>query len=314
MKNKIICIVGATASGKTKLGIELAKRINAEIISVDSMQIYKELDIGTAKVTNEEMQGIKHHMIDICNIKENFSVADFQNMCYYEIDKIIEKGKNVILVGGTGLYFNSIVYDLKFSNEIEDNGYRDELYNILNLKGNEYLYNMLTKIDPVSAKNIHPNNIKRIIRALEIAKNADDIKSKHLKNEEKRLSKFVHPKYDFFTYFIDYPREELYKRIDKRIDKMIEDGVIQEAKMIYEMKLDQKNTCMQAIAYKEFFEYFEGKITLNDAIENLKKSTRHYAKRQITWFKNKIACIYLKDYNDINKMVEYIILDSNIKK
>lgn len=312
MKNKVICIVGATASGKTKLSIELAKKINAEIISADSMQIYKKLNVGTAKVTQREMQGIYHHMIDICDIRDRFSVADFKDMCYHEIDKILKKGKNVVIVGGTGLYFNAIVYDMQFGNEIIDNDYREKLIEKVNKYGIESLYEELQKVDPKAALNIHPNNTKRVIRALEIAKNSQKLKSEHMLSESERLKNFSHPKYDFFVYFIDYPREELYQRINKRIDIMVREGILDEAKMIYDMKLDKNNTCMQAIGYKEFFEYFEGNISLEEAIDNLKKATRHYAKRQITWFNNKLECKNLKQYDNVNSMVDEIIKNSKI--
>lgn len=312
MRKKIICIVGATASGKTALSIELAKQINAEIISADSMQIYKKLNIGTAKVTKEEMEGISHHMIDICDVREKFSVADFKNMCYDKISEISKRNKNVIIVGGTGLYFNSVIYDMNFDNQKNTDDYRDELQKILNEKGKEYLYNKLVEIDPISAKEIHPNNIKRVIRALEIAKNSEKLKSEHMMEEIKRLEKFSHPDYEFFVYYIDYPREKLYERINKRIDIMVKNGVLDEAKMLYGMNLDKDNTCIQAIGYKEFFEYFEGKENLDDAIEKLKKSTRHYAKRQITWFKNKLNCHYLEEYNNVSGMVNEIISDSKI--
>lgn len=312
MKNKIICIVGPTASGKTKLGIELAKKINAEIISADSMQIYKKLDIATAKVTKEEMEGIPHHMIDICDIDEKFSVADFKNMCYHEIDDVLSRNKNVIIVGGTGLYINSVVYDMKFSDESKESTYREELIKEAKEKGNDYLYRKLEETDPDSAKTIHPNNIKRIVRALEIAANSRTLKSAHMEEEKKRLSQFSHPKYDFYVFCIDYPRDLLYERINKRVDIMVDHGVLKEAKMVYDMKLDNNCTCMQSIGYKEFFDYFEGKITLFEAILNLKKSTRHYAKRQMTWFKNKLDCIYLKEYNDVEKMMSQIISSSDI--
>ena len=312
MKNKVICIVGATASGKTKLSIELAKKIKAEIISADSMQIYRNLNVGTAKVTKKEMEGIPHHMIDICDIEDKFSVADFKDMCYDEIDKILKKGKNVVIVGGTGLYFNAIVYDMKFGNEIVDNEYRESLIEKANKEGNSSLYQELQKIDPNAALTIHPNNTKRVIRALEIAKYSQILKSEHMLSESERLKNFVHPKYDFFVYFIDYPRDELYQRINKRIDIMVRDGIIDEAKMIYDMKLDKNNTCMQAIGYKEFFDFFEENITLEQAIDNLKKATRHYAKRQITWFNNKLQCQKLKQYNNVEFMVDEIINNSKI--
>ena len=312
MKNKVICIVGATASGKTSLSIELAKKINAEIISADSMQIYRKLDIGTAKITNKEMDGVAHHMIDICDIKDKFSVADFKNICYHKIDEILKRNKNVIIVGGTGLYFNAIVYDIKFDTDKVNLEYREKLQNILKEKGSTYLYKKLKQIDLKSAQEIHPNNIKRIIRALEIANNSNKLKSEHMMCEKERLVNFSHPKYNFFVYYIDYPREQLCERINKRIDIMINNGLLDEAKMLYDMNLQKDNTCMQAIGYKEFFDYFKGKNSLEEAIENLKKSTRHYAKRQITWFKNKLECRRLNSYNNILEMVDEIIKDSNI--
>ena len=312
MKNKVICIVGATASGKTSLSIELAKKINAEIISADSMQIYKKLDIATAKVTKEEMEGIPHHMIDICDVDEKFSVAEFKNMCYDEIDKIFKKGKNVIIVGGTGLYINSIVYDMQFEDENSNDELRNMLYKEAKEKGNEYVYEKLKSIDEEAATEIHPNNVKRVIRAIEMAQKSDKLKSSYLLEEKERLSKFVHPKYEFFVYCIDYPREKLYQRINKRVDIMIKQGLLNEAKMVYDMRLDSNCTCMQSIGYKEFFEYFEGKISLDDAIDNLKKATRHYAKRQMTWFNNKLECIKLTDYDNTQKMIDKIITTSNI--
>lgn len=310
MKNKIICIVGATASGKTSLGVELAKKINAEIISADSMQIYRGLDVGTAKVSVDEMEGIPHHLIDICHIKDRFSVADFKNMCYDEIEKILNKGKNVVIVGGTGLYINSVVYDMNFGKENED--LKENLTKEYAALDEEILFEKLKQIDPISAKGIHPNNKKRIIRALSFANSSGKLKSAHIQDENERLKDFSHPNYEFFVYFIDYPREELYERINKRVDIMVQNGILQEAKMIYDMNLDKDLTCMQAIGYKEFFDYFKGEISLDEAVSNLKKSTRHYAKRQITWFKNKTKCDLLKDYNNVDLMVDYIIKNSKI--
>lgn len=312
MKNKVICIVGATASGKTSLSIELAKKIDAEIISADSMQIYKKLDIATAKVTKEEMEGIPHHMIDICDVEKKFSVAEFKNMCYDEIDNILKKGKNVIVVGGTGLYMNAIVYDMQFEDETSNQDFRNALYKDVLDKGKEYIYEKLKSIDENAAKDIHPNNVKRVIRAIEIAENSDKTKTAHLNDEKERLKKFIHPKYEFFVYYIDYPRDLLYERINKRVDIMVEQGLVDEAKMVYDMKLDDTCTCMQSIGYKEFFEYFEGKISLEESIDNLKKATRHYAKRQMTWFNNKLECMKLTDYDNTKKMIDTIITTSNI--
>lgn len=305
MVDKIICIVGPTASGKTGLAIELAKKIDAEIISADSMQIYKGLDVGTAKVTKEEAQGIPHHLIDICNIDENFSVAEFKQMCYDKIEEIRSRGKNVIIAGGTGLYINAVVYNMNFNEEVVDLEYRNELENIAKEKGNNYLHSMLEKIDPITANKIHKNNVKRVIRAIEMAKNVK-LKSIHMLEEEERIQK-ENGKYEFVIFCINQEREYLYNRINVRVDLMLKDGILDEAKKIYDMKLPNNNTCMQAIGYKEFFPYFEGKITLDEAIDTLKKETRHYAKRQMTWFNNKLECIKLDGSKQKNELVDEIL-------
>ncbi len=301
----IICIVGPTASGKTGLAIELAKAIDAEVISADSMQIYKGLDVGTAKVTEEEAQGIPHHLIDICNVDEKFSVADFKKMCYDKIEEIISRGKKVIIAGGTGLYVNAVVYNMNFEDEETDFALREELQKIYEEKGNDYLYDMLKKIDPESASKIHKNNVKRVIRAIEMAKNVK-LKSVHMKEEEERIKK-EESKYRFFVFCIEQDREYLYNRINLRVDLMVKDGVLEEAKKVYDMKLPKDNTCMQAIGYKEFFPYFEGKITLEEAIDDLKKETRHYAKRQMTWFNNKLDCIKLDGSKPKDELVKEIL-------
>lgn len=305
-KSKVICIVGPTASGKTGLGIELAKKINGEVISADSMQIYKNLNVGTAKVTIEEAQGIKHHIIDICDVNEKFSVADFKAMCYDKIEEIISQGKTPIIVGGTGLYVSSVVDNMNFE-EIEiDLEYRKELENLAKEKGSDYLYNMLLKIDPESSKDIHKNNVKRVIRALEIAKNSTKLKSKHMEEETIRKNTEV-PKYDFSVFCIEWPRELLYDRINKRVDIMAKDGLVDEAKYVYDLKLDSECTCMQAIGYKEFFPYFKGEKTLDECVEKLKQETRKYAKRQMTWFNNKLSCIYLNGQENKELLVDKII-------
>ena len=305
-KNKVICIVGPTASGKTGLGIELAKKINGEVISADSMQIYKNLNVGTAKVTEEEAQGIKHHIIDICDVNEKFSVADFKAMCYDKIEEIISQDKTPIIVGGTGLYVSSVVDNMNFE-EIEiDLEYRKKLENLAKEKGSDYLYNMLLEIDPESSKDIHKNNVKRVIRALEIAKNSSKLKSKHMEEETIRKNT-EDSKYDFSVFCIEWPRELLYDRINQRVDIMAKDGLVDEAKYVYDLKLDSECTCMQAIGYKEFFPYFEGEKTLDECIEKLKQETRKYAKRQMTWFNNKLSCIYLNGQDDKEKMVNKII-------
>ena len=303
--NKVICIVGPTASGKTGLAIELAKKIDAEVISADSMQIYKDLDVGTAKVTKEEAQGIPHHMIDVCNVEDKFSVADFKAMCYDKIEEIQKRGKNVIIAGGTGLYVNAVVYNMNFTEEETDTKLRQELEKIAKEKGNEYLHNMLKEIDPVTAEQIHMNNVKRVIRAIEMAKNVG-LKSEHMEAEKTRIANEKAP-YEFVVFCIEQEREYLYSRINLRVDLMIKDGILDEARKVYDMKLPSDNTCMQAIGYKEFFPYFEGTSSLEECVETLKKETRHYAKRQMTWFNNKLDCIKLDGSKPKDELVDEII-------
>ncbi len=305
MLDEIICIVGPTASGKTGLGIELAKRINAEIISADSMQIYKGLDIATAKVTDEEAQGIKHHLIDICDPRDKYSVADFKNMCYDKIEEIRSTGKNVIVVGGTGLYISAIVNDMNFKEENVDMEYRESLYKIAREKSNEYLHDMLRAVDPESAEKIHMNNVKRVIRALEINNNLKQKKSDHMVEEERRIDSKEF-KYKFKVFYISHDRYILYERINKRVDIMMQTGLIDEAKKVYDAGYDKDCTCMQAIGYKEFFPYFEKVSELEECVEKLKQETRKYAKRQITWFKNKLETITIDGGMSKEEQVDFI--------
>lgn len=308
-KELVICIVGTTASGKTGLGVELAKKLNGEIISADSMQIYRDLNVGTAKVTKEEMQNIPHHLINICDMQDSFSVADFKEMCYDKIKDIISRNKTPIIVGGTGLYISAVVNNMTFEEEKIDEEYRNYLYELAKTKSNEYVHDMLKSIDPESALIIHPNNLKRVIRALEIAKNSKILKSEHMENEVNRIKNQDIP-YNFLVFYIDFAREKLQQRINQRVDAMLNEGILEEAKLVYNKKLPQKCTCMQAIGYKEFFPYFENKITLEEAVEKLKLETRKYAKRQETWFKNKLDIIKLdgnlENKEQVIKIVNYI--------
>lgn len=313
-KQKVIVIVGPTASGKSHLGIELAKKINGEIISCDSMQIYKGLDVGTAKVTKNEQKAIRHYLIDIVDITESFSVADFKSLCYDKMDEIIKKGKIPILVGGTGLYINSVIFNMNFTdyeNKEEIEKYRNYLYNLSKEKSNDYIYNMLVEIDEESAKSIHKNNLKRIIRALEIAKFEKNNKSEFMKKERKRIEN-MNSKYDFLIYFIDIDRDILYKRIEKRIDEMLKDeNMLKEAKLLYDNRDKVSSTCLQAIGYKEFFDYFNKDKTLDECVEKLKQNTRNYAKRQITWFRNKLECKKLNGLDDDEININKILSDLN---
>lgn len=310
MSNKIIVIVGPTAVGKTYVSVELAKKLNTEIISADSMQIYKSLDYGTAKVTKDEQLEIKHHLIDICDISEEFSVADFKSLCYDKIDEILKKNKIPIIVGGTGLYINSVVLDLDFQAEEEKEEvkeYRNYLYDLASKNSNGYIYDILVKLDPVTASQIHKNNLRRVVRALEIIKFNGNTKSEHMENEKRRIEN-LNLKYDFSIYYIDMPREILYDRINRRVDQMLEQGeILKEAKLIFDMGNKASSTCKQAIGYKEFFPYFNNEETLDVCVQKLKQATRNYAKRQITWFKNKLDKVNLNGLLDIKENVEIVI-------
>jgi len=305
-KPTVIVVVGPTASGKTRLGIEIAKQLNGEIISADSMQIYRGLDIGTAKATLEEQNEVKHHLIDICDIEEEFSVAQYKKLCYKKIDEIIDSNKMPVIVGGTGLYINAVVNNMIFDEESipnENISIRKKLEEILQKKGNEYIYNMLVEVDPIGAQKIHMNNTKRVIRAIELAKIGTDKGSIDKRND---LWNRNESKYSFITVFIDMPREELYSRINDRVDLMQEMGIIEEAKYIKSMNLPSKNTAMQAIGYKELFGYLDSQESLEEATEKLKQNSRRYAKRQITWFKKLKCDIIYNNKMTIDELLERI--------
>lgn len=275
-KKTIYVVVGPTASGKTKFAVKLAKKINAEIISLDSMQIYKYLNIGTAKIKNSEMEGVKHHMIDIIDPDQNFSVSEYKKMVEEIIDNIFSRNKNVIICGGTGLYLEALIYNYTFSSYNKNDKFRKDLEDLSKEKGTDFIYNMLLELDEESAKNIHKNNIKRIIRAIEIATFSKDKKT-NLKDEKKL-------KYNINGYFLNLERDKLYKKINKRVDLMFENGLMNEIEYILNsLKLNFSMQSMSAIGYKEFNNYKNKDI--NDIKEEIKKNTRHYAKRQITWFK-----------------------------
>ena len=277
--DKIVILTGPTAVGKTKLSIDLAKSINGEIISADSIQVYKKLDIGSAKITKEEMQGVKHYLVDVLDPKEDFNVYIFKEMASNAISEILNKGKTPIIVGGTGFYIQSVIYDIDFRNE-DNSLVRKELEEIAKEKGNIYLHNELKKIDKESADKIHPNNVKRVIRAIEYYKLNNKPISQH--NEEESFKDAV---YDAKYFALNDKRELLYERIDKRVDEMIELGLVKEVKDLVDSGLDSSYNSMQGIGYKEILEYINGECTLENAILNIKKNTRHFAKRQLTWFR-----------------------------
>lgn len=297
-KQKVLVIIGPTAVGKTKLSIELAKRLNGEIISGDSMQIYKGMDIGTAKIKPEEMEGIPHHLIDIKDPSENFSVAEFQELVREKIAEISSRGRLPMIVGGTGLYIQAAICDYQFSDASADETLRLQLEQRAREIGNDALHQELTEIDPKSAGQIHPNNIRRVIRALEVYYRTGKTRSETQKEQETELI------YQTALVGLTMEREKLYERINLRVDLMIKEGLIEEATKLYNQGLRDCQS-IQAIGYKELYEYFAGKVSLEEAIEKLKKNSRHYAKRQLTWFRNKmdVQWFNMAETHDIGKKI-----------
>lgn len=278
-KPKILCVVGPTASGKTDYAVELALKCGGEVVSCDSMQIYKHMDIGTAKPTADEMKGVKHHMIDIIEPNESFSVARFSEMARECIDDILLRGKTPVLCGGTGLYFDSTINNINFIQMDTDEEYRKDLESAAKVFGNEYVYKILKRVDEESAESIHPNNLKRVIRALEIYKTTGKKKSEL---DKEQLSE---PLYEPEITGLMHDREVLYDRINKRVDIMMEKGLVDEVSDLIKIGIDTDATSMQAIGYKEIIEYLDGKTSLSDAVDKIKRESRRYAKRQLTWFK-----------------------------
>lgn len=301
LKPNIYVIGGPTASGKSKLAVELAKRINGEIISADSMQIYKDMNIGTAKLTKEEMQGIKHHLLDFVSPEERYSVANFKTDAKIKIEEILKKGKTPIIVGGTGLYIDSMIYGIEFQDEKIDKEYREELNELAEKEGLERLYEEARKIDPEAMKKISINDKKRIIRVLEIYH-----KTGKTKTEVEKESRKNEIKYNYKMFAITMNREKLYERIEKRVDQMIEQGLIEEVQSILN-KYHKFPTAMQGLGYKEVVEYLENKLTKEEMIEKIKKKTRHYAKRQLTWFRKNKETIWLDGEKTLEKNLEIII-------
>lgn len=292
MKDKVIVIVGPTASGKTALSIELAKNINGEIISADSMQIYKDMDIGTAKVTEEEANGIKHYLVDFVSPEQRYTVSDFKRDSENAIQEIINNNKIPIVVGGTGLYINSLIYGIEYQDMNFDEEYRNKLIKISETEeGLKSLYEEANRIDSNAIKKIEPTDRKRIIRVLEIYKATGKTKT-----ELEILSKAKGIKYDFKVFGITMDRKVLYDRINKRVDLMIEKGLIEEVKYILD-KYEKFPTAMQALGYKEVVEFFDGKCTRDEMIEKIKQESRRYAKRQLTWFRRNKEIMWL-DAND----------------
>ena len=302
MKTKVIVIVGPTASGKTALSIELAKKINGEIVSCDSMQIYKDMDIGSAKPTIEEMQGIKHYLIDCVEPTKRFSVAEYKKQAEIAIDDIVKKGKTPIVVGGTGLYADSLIYGIEYP-EIEfDKSYREKLEKEAETEqGLENLYNQAKEIDEIAIQKISKNDKKRIIRILEIYHQTGKTKT-----ELEIASRKNEVRYDFKVFAINMDRDILYDRINKRVDIMIESGLIQEVKNLLK-KYDNFPTAMQGLGYKEVVEFLDGKLTKEEMIDKIKQETRRYAKRQLTWFRKNKQTIWINGLDDMQNNVNIIL-------
>jgi tRNA dimethylallyltransferase len=303
MKKPLLIIVGPTAVGKTELSIYIAKRLNGEIISADSMQIYKKMDIGSAKPTDKERKNIPHYLIDEIDPREFFSVVDFQKRAKKYIDMILQKNKLPIIVGGTGLYVNSIIYQMNFTKAKPNWELRKKLEMESEVYGKEYLYKKLKELDKEAASRIHPNNVKRVIRAIEVIQENGE----KIKDFKKAL--IENPEYHYAMIGLMRDRRELYDRIDRRVDLLIEKGLIDEVRELIKLGLKEDDISMKGLGYKEIIKYLKGEYNLKEAVQILKRDTRHYAKRQITWFKryDKIKWFYLTKYDSIKDVVADII-------
>lgn len=299
---KVVMIVGPTATGKTGTAIELAKMINGEIISADSMQVYKHMDIGTAKPDTDEMMGIKHHLIDFIEPDESFSVAQFREFAIAKIKEISSRGKYPIVTGGTGLYASSLIYNINYSDTKTDWNLRNTLNVLAKEKGNEYLHNELEKIDPEAALKIHPNDIKRVIRAIEVYTQTQKTISFH-----KSVSRTAKPEFEYLLFGLEMERAQLYSRIDARVDAMFNNGLLDEVRKLFE-KGYESSQGMQGLGYKEVMWYLKGETTLEETVKILKRNTRRYAKRQMTWFRKieNLDRIIAENPPDCKKMALYI--------
>ncbi|MCR4655409.1 MAG: tRNA (adenosine(37)-N6)-dimethylallyltransferase MiaA [Lachnospiraceae bacterium] len=332
--DKLIIITGPTAVGKTAVSVAVAKRTDGEIISADSMQVYRYMDIGSAKIKKEEMEGIPHHLIDCVDPAEDFNVYRFKKMAQEAINDIKSRGKLPIIAGGTGFYIQSVLYDIDFSEEsgqqqsfmpvtqdtkeavdggcASENGltYRQYLEELYSRKGASVLHDMLSDVDPESAAAIHENNVKRVIRALEYHMLTGTKISEHNEKMRKKESP-----YDFRYYVLNMPRELVYKRIDERVDRMIGEGLEDEVRRLMDMGLDDSNVSMQGLGYKEIYSYLKGELSHDEAVRIIKRDTRHFAKRQLTWFKRErnVRMIELEEFDyDIGKVADHLAEDIGI--
>lgn len=288
-KKPLIILTGPTAVGKTKASIGLAKAIGGEIISADSMQVYRHMDIGSAKITKEEMADVPHYLIDVLEPEEEFHVVRFQQMAKAAMADIYSRGKIPIIVGGTGFYIQALLYDIDFTENEGDSVYREKLEALAKEKGAAYLHGQLAMVDPKSAEEIHANNIKRVIRALDFYHQTGQKISEHNERERQKESP-----YQFCYFVLNDRRECLYERIDQRVDQMIRNGLVQEVQTLKERGCTKQMVSMQGLGYKEIFSYLEGDCSLEEAVYIIKRDTRHFAKRQLTWFKRERDVIWVQ--------------------
>lgn len=279
MERRIVVIAGPTAVGKTRIAIDVAKRINGQIVSCDSMQLYRYMDIGSAKPTKEQLNEVPHHLVDVIDPKESFSVVEYQKMAKAAIQKIFDDEQTPVIAGGTGLYLNSLLYDMDFGADPGDDAYRNQLFSIAEHQGNEALFAKLQAADPKAAARIHPNNVKRVVRALEAVrfggKGLSDFATVNQKTKD----------YDAVLIGLTRERTQLYQRIDERVDQLVANGLLEEVRSLSSMGFTSKDIAMKGIGYKELLDHLAGAYDLPTAIDLIKKNTRHYAKRQMTWFK-----------------------------
>ena len=287
-KKPLIILTGPTAVGKTALSIKLASEIGGEVISADSMQVYRQMDIGSAKIKPEEMDGIPHHLIDILEPEEEFNVCLFQKLAQDAMEQIYERGHIPVVVGGTGFYIQALLYQIDFTEEETDTAFRDKLWQLGEEKGNHYLHELLRKVDPASAEEIHENNRKRVIRALEFYENSGKPISTHNREQRQKTSA-----YNSCYFVLTDDRKKLYERIESRVDQMLSKGLVDEVRTLKERGCNASMVSMQGLGYKEILEYLDGRCSLLEAVEKIKKETRHFAKRQLTWFRREKDVIWL---------------------
>lgn len=300
----LIILTGPTAVGKTALSIGLAKAVNGEIISADSMQVYRKMNIGTAKIEQSEMQGVRHHLIDILDPSEEFNVVLFKRYALEAMEDIYSRGKIPVIVGGTGFYIQALLYDIDFEDNDNDMSYREELQRLAAEKGNSYIHDMLSKVDPESAEKIHENNVKRVIRALEFYRKTGMKISEHNETEAQKESP-----YNFEYFVLNDDRSKLYDRIDRRIDIMLEQGLEAEVRQLVSEGYSRDLVSMQGLGYKEIIDYIQGRCSFDEAVYTLKRDTRHFAKRQITWFKREkhVTWVNKNEYDSESCILEYMM-------